>query len=43
MYKIPAIACQQITTTTTATNYFFGAKSHSSTTNYTFVPSLLKC
>ena len=43
MYKIPAIACQQITTTTTATYYFFGAKSHSSTTDYTVVPSLLEC
>ena len=28
MYHIPSICCQQIFTITTATNYFFGAKTH---------------
>ena len=43
MFKIPANAFQQITTNTTATYYFFGAKSHSSTTDYPVVSSLLEC
>ena len=28
VYTIPAIYCQQVATTTTATFYFFGAKTH---------------
>ena len=43
IYNIPAISCQQVSTTTTSTFYFFGAKTHSSTTDYTFVPSLMEC
>ena len=34
MFNIPAISCQQITTTTTATFYFFGAQTHSLATDY---------
>ena len=43
VYNIPVISCQQVTTTTTATFYFFGAKPHSLSTNYSTIPSLLEC
>ena len=43
MFIIPGISCQQITTTTTATFYFFGAQAHSSATDYSQVPSLFEC
>ena len=42
MFNIPAISCQQITTITTATFYFFGAQTHSSATDYSQAPSLLE-
>ena len=43
IHNISAISYQQVSTTTTSTFYFFGAKFHSSTTDYTFVPSLMEC
>ena len=43
MYNIPATSCQQMSTITTATYYFFGAKTHSSCTIYSQVPSLTEC
>ena len=43
MYNIPAISCKKISTTTTATYYFFGAKTHSSSAVYSQVPSLTEC
>ena len=42
MFTIPTTSCQQITTTTTATIYFFGAQTHSSATDYSQVPPLLE-
>ena len=43
MYSIPTISSQQISTTTTTTYRSFGAKTHSSSTVYSEVPSLTKC
>ena len=37
VYNIPAISCQQVATTTTATFYFFGAKTHSLSTDYSTI------
>ena len=43
VYNIPAISCQQVATITTATFYFFGAKTHSFSSDYSTIPSLLEC
>ena len=43
VYNIPAISCQQVATTTTATFYFFGAKLHFFSTDYSTIPSLYEC
>ena len=42
VYTIPAISCQQVATTT-ATFYFFGAKTHFFSIDYSTIPSLLEC